>query len=274
VSTSGQDVVELHVVSDATGETATRVVDATEAQFPDQPFVTVRHPRVETIADLQLALARMEDRRAVVIFTLVEPTLRSAMRELCDEGGVDYCDLLAEPLEAVARVSGRKAEMRPRARPALDESYFKRIAAIEFAVKNDDGLGRGLEEADVVLVGVSRTSKTPLSIYLGYLGWKAMNVPLVKGIDPPVELFQIDPRRVVGLTIDPVRLAEIRSERLMLMGGDRRYADLNEIHDDLDHAKQIHRRIGCPVIDVSELSIEEIALRIVRAVERGGNRRA
>ncbi|HUK45496.1 MAG TPA: pyruvate, water dikinase regulatory protein [Gaiellaceae bacterium] len=274
MSTSGQDVVELHVVSDATGETATRVVDATEAQFPDQPFVTVRHPRVETIADLQLALARMEDRRAVVIFTLVEPTLRSAMRELCDEAAVDYCDLLAEPLEAVARVSGRKAEMRPRARPALDESYFKRIAAIEFAVKNDDGLGRGLEEADVVLVGVSRTSKTPLSIYLGYLGWKAMNVPLVKGIDPPVELFQIDPGRVVGLTIDPVRLADIRSERLMLMGGDRRYADLNEIHEDLDHAKQIHRRIGCPVIDVSELSIEEISLRIVRAVERGGNRRA
>ena len=267
-------MVELHVVSDATGETATRVVDATEAQFPDQPFVTVRHPRVETIADLQLALARMEDRRAVVIFTLVEPTLRSAMRGLCDEAGVDYCDLLAEPLEAVARVSGRKAEMRPRARPALDESYFRRIAAIEFAVKNDDGLGRGLEEADVVLVGVSRTSKTPLSIYLGYLGWKAMNVPLVKGIDPPVELFQIDPGRVVGLTIDPVRLADIRSERLMLMGGDRRYADLNEIHEDLDHAKQIHRRIGCPVIDVSELSIEEISLRIVRAVERGGNRRA
>ncbi len=139
-----EDAVELHVVSDATGETATRVVAATEAQFPDQPFVTVRHPRVETVADLQLALARMEDRPAVVIFTLVEPTLRSVMRELCEEAGVDYCDLLAQPLEAVAKVSGRKAEMRPRARPALDEGYFKRIAAIEFAVKNDDGLGGGL----------------------------------------------------------------------------------------------------------------------------------
>ena len=136
------DVVELHVVSDATGETATRVVAATEAQFPDQPFVTVRHPRVETVADLQLALARMEGRRAVVIFTIVEPTLRSVMRELCDEAEVDYCDLLAEPLAAVAKVSGRKAELRPGARPPLDESYFKRIAAIEFAVKNDDGLGR------------------------------------------------------------------------------------------------------------------------------------
>ena len=157
--------------------------------------------------------------------------------------------------------------MRPRARPALDEGYFKRIAAIEFAVKNDDGLGGQLRGADVVLVGVSRTSKTPLSIYLGYLGWKATNVPLVKGIDPPPELFEIDPARIVGLTIDARRLAEIRSERIVLMGGDRRYADLNEVYEDLEHAAAIHKRLGCPVIDVSELSIEEIALRIVRAVE-------
>jgi regulator of PEP synthase PpsR (kinase-PPPase family) len=267
VSTDANDVVELHVVSDATGETATRVVAATEAQFPDQPFITVRHPRVETIADLQLVLARMEDRRAVVIFTLVEPTLRLVMRELCEDAGVDFCDLLAEPLAAVAKLSGRRAEMRPRARPALDEGYFKRIAAIEFAVKTDDGVGRSLSQADVVLIGVSRTSKTPLSIYLGYLGWKATNVPLVKGIEPPKELFEIDSARIVGLTIDANRLAEIRSERLVLMGGDRRYADLNEVYEDLEHAAAIHKRLGCPVIDVSELSIEEIALRIVQTVE-------
>jgi regulator of PEP synthase PpsR (kinase-PPPase family) len=263
-----EEAVELHVVSDATGETATRVVEATEAQFPDQPFVTVRHPRVDTVADLQLAIARIEGRRAVVIFTLVEATLREVMRGLCEEAGVDYCDLLAQPLEAVAKVSGRTAEMRPGARPPLDEGYFKRIAAIEFAVKNDDGLGRSLDEADVVLVGVSRTSKTPLSIYLGYLGWKATNVPLVKGIEPPAQLFEVDPGRIVGLTINASRLAEIRSERLTLMGGDRRYADLNEIYEDLDHAASVQRRLGCPVIDVSELSIEEIALRIVQSVER------
>ena len=118
---------------------------------------------------------------------------------------------------------------------------------------------------------MSRTSKTPLSIYLGYLGWKATNVPLVKGIEPPKQLFEIDAAKIVGLTIDAQRLAEIRSERIALMGGDRRYADLNEIYEDLEHAAAIHRRLGCPVIDVSELSIEEIALRIVRAVERRRN---
>jgi [pyruvate, water dikinase]-phosphate phosphotransferase / [pyruvate, water dikinase] kinase len=268
VSAADPPEVEIHVVSDATGETATRVVLAVEAQFPEQTFVTVRHPRVETVSDLQLALARMQGKRAVVIFTVVEPTLREVMRDLCLEAGVDYCDLLSEPLEAVAKVSGRAASMTPQARPPLDENYFRRIAAIEFAVKHDDGLGSGFTKADIVLVGVSRTSKTPLSIYLGYLGWKATNVPLVKGIEPPKGLFEVSPEKIVGLTIDAHRLAEIRSERIALMGGDRSYATLNEIYEDLEHAAEIHKRLGCPVIDVSELSIEEISLRIVRAVAR------
>ena len=262
--------VELHVVSDATGETATRVVAAVEAQFPDQPFVTVRHPRVETVSDLHLALARMQGRPAVVIFTVVEPTLREAMRELCSEADLVYCDLLAEPLAAVARVSGHAATMKPGLHPPLDEQYFQRIAAIEYAVKADVGLGRALPNADIVLVGVSRTSKTPLSMYLGYLGWKLANVPIVKGIEPPPELFAVDSAKVVGLTIDAHRLAEIRAERIQLMGGDRRYASLTEIYDELEYAADIHRRLGCPVIDVSELSIEEIAQRILRTVERRG----
>jgi regulator of PEP synthase PpsR (kinase-PPPase family) len=158
--------------------------------------------------------------------------------------------------------------MRPGAQPPLDESYFRRIAAIEYAVKSDDGLGRGLAAADIVLTGVSRTSKTPISIYLGYLGWKAANVPLVKGIEPPEELFGIDAARIVGLTIDAHRLAEIRSARIQQMGGDRSYANLNEIYEELEFAAEIHRRLGCPVIDVSELSIEETAMRIVRKVEQ------
>jgi [pyruvate, water dikinase]-phosphate phosphotransferase / [pyruvate, water dikinase] kinase len=264
-------VVELHVISDSTGETAARLVAALEAQFPESNFVDIRHPRVESVTDLQLAVERMKGHAAVAIYTIVEPTLREAMRTLCRNSKIHYCDLLAQPLEAVAKVSGRSAQMTPRARPPLDDNYFRRIAAIEFAVKHDDGLGGGLATADIALVGVSRTSKTPLSIYLGYLGWKATNVPLVKGIEPPKQLFEIDAAKIVGLTIDAHRLAEIRSERIALMGGDRRYANLNEIYEDLEHAAAIHRRLGCPVIDVSELSIEEIALRIVRAVERRRN---
>jgi [pyruvate, water dikinase]-phosphate phosphotransferase / [pyruvate, water dikinase] kinase len=159
--------------------------------------------------------------------------------------------------------------MTPGARPPLTSAYFKRMEAIEFAVKFDDGVGNGLRDADVVLVGVSRTSKTPLSIYLGYLGRKAANVPIVKGITPPSELFEVDPLKVVGLTIDAGRLAEIRSARIRGMGGrNRQYAELPEIYDELEEAAAIHRRLGCPVIDVTGLSIEETAHRVIRLVDR------
>jgi [pyruvate, water dikinase]-phosphate phosphotransferase / [pyruvate, water dikinase] kinase len=260
--------VELHVVSDATGETAARLVQALEAQFPEQEFVEIRHPRVESLEDLQLAVTRMRGRPAVVVYTLVQPEMREAMRTLCRRARLHYCDLLGQPIEAVARVSGMSAKMTPGSRPPLNSAYFKRMEAIEFAVRFDDGVGRGLHDADVVLVGVSRTSKTPLSIYLGYLGHKAANVPVVKGIEPPEELFAIDPRKVVGLTIDPTRLVEIRRARVRAMGArDRRYAELAEIYDELDQATKLHRKLGCPVIDITELSIEETAHRVLRVVE-------
>ncbi len=262
--------VELHIVSDSTGETAARLVQALEAQFPDQPFEEIRHPRVETLEDLQTAVNRMKGRPAVAVYTLVEPEFRDTMRTLCRRAKIHYADLLGHPIESIARVSGRSAQMRPGARPALNTAYFKRMEAIEFAVRYDDGIGAGLEEADIVLVGVSRTSKTPLSMYLGYLGHKTANVPIVKGIAPPKELFEISPAKIVGLTIGAERLAEIRGARIRSMGGGggRGYASLVEIYAELDEAAAVHRRLGCPVIDVTELSVEETAHRIVRHVER------
>ena len=263
-----QTPVELHVVSDATGETAARLVTALEAQFPDQEFVEIRHPRVESEEDLHLAVNRMKGRPAVVVYTLVQPELRDAMRTLCRRAKLHYCDLLGQPIDAVARVSGMAAKMTPGSRPPLNSAYFKRMAAIEFAVRFDDGAGSGLHAADLVLVGVSRTSKTPLSIYLGYLGHKAANVPVVKGIEPPKELFEVDSRKIVGLTIDPNRLVEIRRARVRTMGArNRQYAELMEIYDELEQATKLQRKLGCPVIDISELSIEETAHRVLRVLE-------
>src|SRR5215208_3422137 len=261
--------VELHVVSDSTGETAARLVLALEAQFPDQLFEEVRHPRVETVDDLQLAVNRARGRPAVVVYTLVQPELREAMRALCRRARLHYCDLLGHPIEAVTKVSGTAARMTPGARHPLDSAYFKRMEAIEFAVKYDDGLGSGLEEADVVLVGVSRTSKTPLSMYLGYLGYKTANVPIVRGIEPSPELWEIDRTKIVGLTIDAARLSDIRHARARHMRmSQRAYAELVEIYEELADAEAVHRRLGCPVVDVSELSIEETAQRVLRLVER------
>jgi hypothetical protein len=269
------ETVELHVISDATGEAAARLVTALEAQFPKQEFEEIRHPRVESVDDLHLAVNRMKGRPAVAVYTLVKPELRDAMRRLCRRYRVHYCDLLGHPIDSIARVSGMRAQMTPGARAPLDSQYFKRMAAIEFAVKYDDGVGSGLREADIVLVGVSRTSKTPLSMYLGYMGYKTANVPVVKGIKPPEDIFHTDPAKIVGLTIEAERLAEIRQVRVRQMGGARRnYADLVEIYEELDEAAALHRRLGCPVIDVTELSVEETAQRIIRLVQQRTHREA
>jgi regulator of PEP synthase PpsR (kinase-PPPase family) len=263
------DPVELHVVSDSTGETAARVAGAVEDQFPDLEFDIVRHPRIMNADDIQLSASRARGRRAVMIYTLVDPGFREAMRTLCKRYRLHYCDLLGHPIDAVARVSGLTAKMEPAARPVLDSVYFKRIAAIEFAVRFDDGVGaHGLHEADIVLVGVSRSSKTPLSIYLGYLGYKTANVPIVLGIEPPQELFALNPTRIVGLTIDAETLHDIRSVRARAMRSPKRYAELGEIYEEFEHAEAIYRRLGCPVLEVSGQAIEETAHRIIRLVEQ------
>jgi regulator of PEP synthase PpsR (kinase-PPPase family) len=262
--------LEIHVMSDSTGETAARFAEAVERQFPDEEFEIVRHPRITTVDDVQLAAARARGRRAVVMYTIVEPEFREAMRTLCKRYRLHYCDLLGHPIDAVARVSGQPATGTPGATPVLDSSYFKRMAAIEFAVRYDDGVAtHELHDADIVLVGVSRSSKTPLSIYLGYLGYKTANMPIVRGVEPPKELFEVDPGKIVGLTIDAAALAEIRNERARGMrGAKRRYTDLEAIYDELEQAEAVHRRLGCPVIEVSNLAIEETARRIIRLVEQ------
>ena len=264
-----REIVELHILSDSTGETAARLVLALEAQFPEQPFEEVRHPQIRNLDDLRLAVSRAKGRPAVMVYTFVDRELRESMRALCRSARLHYADLLGHPIDSIAKVSGMTAKMKPGARPPLNSAYFKRMEAIEFAVKFDDGVGSGLRAADLVLVGVSRTSKTPLSIYLGYLGHKAANVPIVKGITPPPELYKIDPLKIVGLTIDAERLAEIRSARVRGMGGrNRQYAEMVEIYDELEEAAAIHRRLGCPVIDVTGLSIEETAHRVIRLIDR------
>jgi regulator of PEP synthase PpsR (kinase-PPPase family) len=261
--------VELHIVSDATGETATRLVAALEAQFPDQPFDEIRHPQVETVDDLRLVVDRAKGRPAVVVYTIVKPELREAMRDFCRRAKLHYCDILGPPLASIAKISGQAARMAPGVRHPLDSAYFRRIAAIEFAVKYDDGMGGGLAEADIVLVGVSRTSKTPLSMYLGYMGYKTANVPAIQGIEPPAALYDVDPAKIVGLTIDASRLAEIRQERIRQMRASAgAYGELVEIYGELEHADALHRRLGCPVLDITELSIEETASRVVKLVEQ------
>jgi hypothetical protein len=263
--------VEIHIISDSTGDTASRVARAVQAQFSTSPVNIVRHPRVTTGVGLQSVFAKLSGQlRVAVFFTLIDRELRQQASELCERHGLPSCDLLGAPLEALQSASGDQAELVPGRPVALEIDYFKRVAAMEFAVKHDDGLsGEGLNEADIVIVGVSRTGKTPLSMYLGYLGYKTANTPLVPGVEPPAQLFRVDRSKIVGLTIDPERLQRIRGRRLRAMGGRSRneYADLAKILEELDDCMRVFRKLGCPVIDVSNLAVEESALRVINLVE-------
>ncbi|MGI9186428.1 MAG: pyruvate, water dikinase regulatory protein [Gaiellales bacterium] len=263
--------VEIHIISDSTGDTASRVARAAQAQFSSSPVNIVRHPRVTTVAGLQAVFAKLSGQaRTTVFFTLIDRDLRQRATELCEHHGLPACDLLGAPLEALQQASGDEAELVPGRPVALEMDYFKRVAAMEFAVKHDDGLsGEGLEEADIVIVGVSRTGKTPLSMYLGYLGYKTANTPLVPGVEPPAQLFRVDRAKIVGLTIDPERLQRIRGRRLRAMGGRARdnYADLAKILEEIDDCTSVFRKLGCPVIDVSNLAVEESALLVINLVE-------
>ena len=262
--------VEIHIISDSTGDTASRVARAVQAQFSGSPVSIVRHPRVTTTAGVEDVIARLAGSRVTVFFTLIDSALRDRTTELCERHGLPACDLLGAPLEALQQASGAEAEMVPGRPVALETDYFQRVAAMEFAVKHDDGLsGEGLADADIVIIGVSRTGKTPLSMYLGYLGYKTANTPLVPGVEPPAQLFRIDRAKIVGLTIDPERLQRIRGRRIRAMGGRARdsYADLAKILEERDDCTAIFRRLGCPVIDVSNLAVEESALRVINLVE-------
>ncbi|MDX6553314.1 MAG: [pyruvate, water dikinase]-phosphate phosphotransferase / [pyruvate, water dikinase] kinase [Gaiellales bacterium] len=257
-------------MSDSTGDTAARVARAAQSQFEDVETELFRHARVKTREQLARALEAAAGRRAAVFYTLVDPALREAVLDLAREHRLVALDVLGPALNAITTASGRQAMQVPGRQAPLDAQYFRRIAAIEFAVKHDDGRGADdLQAADIVLVGVSRTSKTPTSMHLGYMGYMSANIPIVKGIDPPPSLFTVEPWKIIGLTIDAERLAEIRRRRVRALaaGSSARYADLTEIYEELDATARLHKRLGCPVIDVTKLAIEEAASRCAELVE-------
>jgi regulator of PEP synthase PpsR (kinase-PPPase family) len=268
-------VIDVHVVADSTGDTGMRVARAAQAQFPGHQVNVVRHPRLHSAEGVDDVVAQLQENadEAVVFFTIVDVDLRSRVLADCAELGVPCADLLAPALEAFTARTG--AEPARVVQPVgLAADYFERIHAMEFVIANDDGhLVDGLGEAQVVLVGASRTGKTPLSMYLGYLGYRTANIPLVAGVAPPRELFDAAPWKLVGLTIDPERLLTIRRKRVDAMGGARAgvrrlegYADLARIYEELDEASQIQRRLGCPVIDTTALALEEAAGRVIEVV--------
>ncbi|MDH3728221.1 MAG: kinase/pyrophosphorylase, partial [Myxococcales bacterium] len=213
------DAKVIYVVSDSTGETAERVTRATLLQFPDHRVRLRIERRVRDRRGLAVILERASKQAAMVVFTLVRPELRAHFYELANQFNVRHVDVIGTLLNQI----GHYLEADPVNIPSFDlplsKEYFRRVEAIEFAVKSDDGKEpRNLKKADLVLVGVSRTSKTPLSTYLAGRGLKIANVPLVLGVEPPEELYELPGYRVVGLTIDVEQLMDIRKQRLQQLG--------------------------------------------------------
>ncbi len=266
--------LEIHLLADSTGETGARIARACVAQFPDVEFRLVRHRRTTTTEALMTALDAVKARAGrptAVFFTLANSELAQLVCTACRELDVPYADLMTEAMRALAQISGRRPDEVPLRPVGVETDYFARIAAIDFAVRNDDGAApASLTECDICLVGPSRSGKTPLSIFLGYMGYKAVNVPLVPGIEPPQELYAVDKWRIVGLTLEAEKLQQIRSERVKGLGVRHMkdgYANIAQIYDELDAVKAIHRRLGCPVLDTTGMAIEESAARVVDLVE-------
>ena len=265
------DVITIHILSDSLGETADAVAWAAAAQFPRGTFRVERLPKVSTVDQLLEVVGQHCGRYCIFFFTLVEEGLRQEMMRLSTEHGVRCVDILGPGVDLLASVTHTAPRGVAGTIRQPDEAYFDRIGAIEFAIRHDDGRNpEDLKDADVVLIGVSRTSKTPLSIYLASKGLYTANIALVRGSEPPPELFEVDPRKVFGLTSSPAVLAEVRSKRMAELGTYvAHYAERGDIEEDLAEARTIMRKIGCIVVHTDNRAVEETTQEIMRYL-RGG----
>jgi hypothetical protein len=256
---------DLFVVSDGTGETAVAAVRAAATQFLEtfrvRTFGETRHE-----SQVRRVMERAAEDGALVVYTVVNESITRLIRDLALEKGVPAVDLLGPLISALASHYKLSPQLRPGILHGFSEDYFKRIEAVEFAVRHDDGANlHTLFQADLVLAGVSRTSKTPLSMYLAQRGYRTGNVPIVPGIDPPRELFEIDPRKVIGLVSDASALLEIRRARIRQLRASPylAYADAEAVDEELRRARELYRRQGWRVVDITGKAVEEAAARIL-----------
>jgi hypothetical protein len=258
-------------LSDSLGETAEMVARATASQFNTGTFDIIRVPYINSIQQIEEIVQEAVKHSSVICHTMVSQHLREALLEQAKCYDIPTIDIMGPMIHAVQRVSGLTPKLKPGLVHKLDKDYFKRVEAIEFAVKYDDGKNPwGLLKADIVIIGVSRTSKTPLSMYLAHKKLKVANVPMVPEVAPPEQLFEVSPGRIVGLIINPDKLNGIRAERLKTMGlgPSASYANTERIREELEYARRIMGKLQCPVIDVSNKAIEETANKIMEIARK------
>ena len=262
-----RSLLHIHLVSDSTGETVHQVARAALAQFPDVQISEHIWTLVRTPAHVETIASALDRNPGILLYSVVDPEIRKSIEKLCFENNTPGLSILDPLMDLLSSVLGYRQNIRPGGQHKLDKAYFDRMAAVEFAVNHDDGLNMDrLEDAQILLVGVSRTSKTPTSMYLANRGYHVANYALVPNVDFPLHLVENTPDLfVVGLTTDAKRLSMVRRNRLQHMSDNQNdsYADFDIINEELKSARRLFSAQNWPVLDVSRRSIEETAAAIL-----------
>ncbi len=259
--------LHLHLLSDSTGETLEMLAKAALAQFDDSEVVRHFWPMVRSRNHLDRVLEEFKANPGLVLHTVVNESIRERLEERCRTLGLPHVAALDAVTLALEERLGQEAHGRPGRQHVMDQAYFDRVDAIQFTIAHDDGVGwENWEEADIVLAGVSRTSKTPTSIYLANRGFKVANIPLVVESPPPPSLYKLGSPMVVGLTTAPERLVQIRRNRLLSLNEttESAYVDDERVRKEVAFARRMYADNGWPVIDVTRRSIEETAAAVIR----------
>lgn len=255
----------VHMVSDSTGETLMEVMRASVAQFQNVRPIEHLFALVRSPSQLERALNHIKAYPGIVMFTLVNPDLRRQLEDICAQEGIPAIAVL-DPIQAtMSSYLGAPIQGKAGAQRVLDADYYSRIEAMNYSMAHDDGQGDDLASADIILLGISRTSKTPTSIYLGHRGIRTANIPLVPSATLPDILYRLKKPLIVGLTASPERIIQIRRNRLLNLKEDRStdYVDEEAVKEEVIHAKRLFARYGWPSIDVTRRSIEETAAKVL-----------
>ncbi len=268
------DTLNIFILSDSLGNTAEHVVKAAMSQFEANDFVMRKFSYITDVSMLGNIFEEIKSqKKAIILYTIVHKQIISEIKTFASRENIKEIDLLSPIVSSIQDITGLVPLDKTGMLRKLNDLYFKRVESIEFAVKYDDGKDpRGVLKADLVILGISRTSKTPLSMYLANKNIKVANIPLVPESTPPKEIYQVPAQKVIGLTNSPEKLNEIRTERLNALGlpTGSSYADMNRILEEIDYAETIMKKIGCPIINVANKAIEETAEIVISYLKRNG----
>lgn len=262
--------VTIFILSDSVGGTASNIFNAALAQFPNMKYDLKNYPFVRDENHVEVILEKAAELDAVILHTFVNPVIVEKIEEYCLTHNISSFDLINPLIRELAKRTDTMPTHKPGAMHRLDDKYFNRISALEFAVKYDDGKDpKGFLEADIVILGISRTSKTPLSIFLANQNYKVANLPLMPEAQIPEEIWQVDSKRIVGLTNDEEMLSNIRKERMISYGmqPDTPYSSKERIRKEIVYAEKLYKKLNCQIINVVNKSIEETAAIIVNSLE-------